>query len=539
MAGVLTALACLLVWFALVGPDEAGRLTPIAFVRIPLEGLVVVTLVIVLPQRARRIVAVLVGVVLGVLAVLKILDMGFFAALSRPFNPAIDWTYFGSAEGALSDSIGSPGAIAAVVLAVLLAVALLVLTPLAVLRLTRILDRHRTSSTRAVTALGVVWILLAALGVQVAPGAQVASTSAARLAYDRATLVGSSIRDERSFAHAVKVDPRRNTPAKDLLTGLRGKDVLITFVESYGRSAVEGSSFSPQVDSVLDAGTKRLRAAGFSSQSGYLRSPTFGGLSWLAHSTLQSGLWIDNQLRYNDVVKSNHFTLSDAFKRAGWRTVGDVPSNYRKWPQGKSFYHYDKLYGARNVGYAGPKFSYEAMPDQYIWSAFRRRELAKPHHTPVMAEIDLVSSHSPWTPLPHMVDWKKVGDGSIFDNQPAQGEPPDVVFRDPDQVRASYGRSVQYSLTALFSFLQTYHDKNLVLVVLGDHQPARIVSGSRASHDVPISIIAHDPAVMKRISGWGWQDGMRPAANSPVWPMDAFRDRFLTAYGPHPPSARH
>ena len=32
MAGVLTALACLLVWFALVSPDEAGRLTPIAFV---------------------------------------------------------------------------------------------------------------------------------------------------------------------------------------------------------------------------------------------------------------------------------------------------------------------------------------------------------------------------------------------------------------------------------------------------------------------------------------------------------------------------
>ena len=538
MAGVLTALACLLVWFALVGPDEAGRLTPLAFVRIPLEGLVVVTLIIVLPRRARRIVAVLAGVVLGVLAVLKILDMGFFAALSRPFNPAIDWTYFGSAEGALSDSIGSPGAITVSVLVILLAVALLVLTPLAVLRLTRILDRHRTSSTRAVMALGVVWILLAALGVQVGPGAPAASTSAASLAYDRASLVGSSIRDQQTFAQAVKVDPRRNTPAKDLLTGLRGKDVIVTFVESYGRVAVQGSSFSPQVDSVLDAGTKRLRAAGFSSESGYLRSPTFGGISWLAHSTLQSGLWIDNQLRYNDVVKSNHFTLSDAFKRAGWWTVGDVPSNYQNWPEGKSFYHYDELYDALNVGYAGPKFSYAAMPDQYIWSAFQRRELAKPHK-PVMAEIDLVSSHTPWAPLPHLVDWKKVGDGSIFDNQPAQGQPPDVVWRDPDQVRANYGRSVQYSLNTLVSFLQTSHDKNLVLVVLGDHQPARIVSGAGASHDVPISIIAHDPAVMKRISGWGWQNGLRPAANSPVWPMDAFRDRFLTAYGPHPPSVRH
>ena len=43
-----------------------------------------------------------------------------------------------------------------------------------------------------------------------------------------------------------------------------------------------------------------------------------------------------------------------------------MPSNYQNWPEGKSFYHYDKLYDARNVGYAGPKFSYAAMPDQYI-----------------------------------------------------------------------------------------------------------------------------------------------------------------------------
>ena len=37
-------------------------------------------------------------------------------------------------------------------------------------------------------------------------------------------------------------------------------------------------------------------------------------------------------------------------------------------------------------------------------------------------------------------------------------------------------------------------------------------------------------------SDWGWQAGLRPNAGAPVWPMDAFRDRFLTAYGAPPPS---
>jgi hypothetical protein len=532
VAGVITVLACLLVWLALIAPNEISRLTPEAFLRIPLEGLLFVALVLVLPRRPCRIMAALVGLVLGLLTIVKFLDMAFFEALGRPFNPVVDWSYFESAKGLLSDSIGSRDTTISLIAAGLLCVAVLVFMPLSLLRLTRLVDRHRATSIRGVTALGSVWLLCALFGAQLVPGAPIASTSASTLAYGQVSQVRLGIQDQQTFGRAAAVDAFRNTRGKDLLTGLRGKDVIVAFVESYGRVAVQGSAFSPQVDSVLDAGTNRLRAAGFSSQSAWLTSPTFGGISWLAHSTLQSGLWIDNQQRYNKFVASDRFTLSDAFKRAGWRTVADVPSNDRVWQEGSSFYHYDKIYDSRNVGYIGPKFSYASMPDQYVLSAFQRLELAKPTHAPVMAEIDLVSSHTPWAPLPHLVDWSKVGDGSTFDVMPAQGQSPAVVWRDPSQVRAAYGRSIEYSLNTLISFVQTYHDNNLVLILLGDHQPATIVSGPGAGHDVPITIIAHDPAVMDRISGWGWQNGMRPDSNAPVWPMDAFRDRLLTAYGP-------
>lgn len=534
-ARALTVLACLLVWFALLAPNQLGRLTPIVLVRIPLEGLVVLALVLVLPRRAKGVVAAIVGVLLALVTILKILDMGFFEALGRPFNPVNDRGYLGSAVGLLGDSIGRRDALVLLIGAGILVVAVLLFTPLAVLRLTRLAGRHRATSIRAVTALGVVWSLFAVLGVHIASDTPIASRSAVSLAYNQVSQVRTSLRDERAFQKLAGVDAVRNTSADDLLTGLRGKDVIIAFVESYGRVAVQDSAFSPRVDAVLDAGTSRLRSAGFSSQSAFLTSPTFGGISWLAHSTLQSGLWINNQLRYDNLVASDRFTLSNAFKRAGWRTVADDPSNTKDWPEGKALYHYDKVYDARNVGYAGPKFSYATMPDQYVLSAFQRRELAKPNHRPVMAEIDLVSSHTPWTPLPHMVDWNQVGDGSVFNGMPAQGQSPDVLWRHRSQVRAAYGQSVEYSMNTLMSFVQNVHDNNLVLVVLGDHQPATIVSGEHASRDVPISIIAHDPAVLKRISSWGWQDGMRPHPNAPVWPMDAFRNRFLAAYGPPPP----
>ena len=72
-----------------------------------------------------------------------------------------------------------------------------------------------------------------------------------------------------------------------------------------------------------------------------------------------------------------------------------------------------------------------------------------------------------------------------------------------------------------------------MLVVLGDHQPSRVVPG-RPGHDVPVSIIAKDPKVIDQVAGWHWQDGVFPDAAAPVAPMNQFRDHFLTAFGSTP-----
>ena len=271
----------------------------------------------------------------------------------------------------------------------------------------------------SVATLGVVWLLCWVFGAQLVSAAPIASTSATGLVVREVRAVRAGLEDHAIFADEIRHDRFRDTPTDKLLTGLRGKDVLLVFVESYGQVAVQDSSFSPKVDAVLAQGTRQLQAAGFSARSGWLTSSTFGGLSWLAHSTLQSGLWVDDQLRYDQLVKTDRLTLSTAFKRAGWRTVSDVPSDDRTWPEGSSFYHYDKLYDRRNVGYHGPKYSYASMPDQYVFLALQRLELAKHPRRPIFAEVDLVSSHTPWTRIPRMVPWSDVGDGSIFNHIPA------------------------------------------------------------------------------------------------------------------------
>ena len=517
MAVALTVVALLLLWVALVAPNHPSRLTLGAFARLPLELLVVVAVAIVVPAKARRVLALVMGAVLSVLVLVKVLDLGFFTAFDRPFKPVDDSGYLGIGIETLREAIGSSADLV-VAVAVVLVAALLAVPVLALMRVTRVAAGHRGWALRAAAVLAVVWVALRVAG------APAASSSAVALAVDEVQAVRTGLQDRATLAGLIAQDRFRDTPGDRLLTGLRGKDVLLVFVESYGRVAVQDSSISPRVDAVLDHGAAQLRAAGFSSRSAFLTSPTFGGLSWLAQSTLQSGVVVDGQRRYDQLVQADRLTLTRAFRRAGWRTVGVKPANRRAWPEGLRFYRYDAIYDRRNLGYRGPDFGLPPMPDQYTFLALQRDELGRRHRPPLFAEVDLISSHSPWTRIPRLVSWDDIGDGSIFDRIPAEETPQDV--------RAAYGRSIEYSLSTVFAFVQRYGHEDLVLVVLGDHQPATIVTGHGAGHDVPISVIAHDPKVMRRIAGWGWQDGMLPSPQAPVWPMAAFRDRLLTAFGP-------
>jgi hypothetical protein len=530
-ARVTTALAGVLVFVALIAPKEVSQLTPGALVRIPVEGLVGVALLLVLPSRARRVVAVLGGVVLGLLTILKILDMGFLAALARPFDPVLDWVLVDDAVSFLRDSIGQAGAIGSVVAAVGLVAAVLVLMTLSVLRLSGLVVRHRTTATRGLAVLTTVWVACAVLGAQIVAPVPIAARSAASLAYQEALQVPASLQDQQAFAAEAAVDAFRDTPSEELLTALRGKDVVFSFIESYGRDAVEDPEFASQVGAVLDDGNRRLGAAGYASRSGFLTSPVAGGGSWLAHATFRSGLWIDNNQRDRSLVSSDRMTLTSAFQRANWQTAAVMPGTSEAWPE-SAFYGFDRVYDGQNIGYRGPKFGWSPMPDQYALSAFERSAHATPDRPPLMGEIVLSSSHMPWAPIPRFIDWGDVGDGSVYGPMAEEGKSPDDVWSDPTQVRTEYRRSIEYSLNSLISYVENYGDDNLVLVFLGDHQPLPAVTGEGASRDVPITIVTRDRAVLDRISGWGWQDGLKPGPQAPVWRMDAFRDRFLTAFGP-------
>jgi hypothetical protein len=295
--------------------------------------------------------------------------------------------------------------------------------------------------------------------------------------------------------------------------------VVIGVVESYGRAALEDPRIAKVVVPALTHEEGELTKAGFAARSAFLTSSTYGGSSWLAHATFQSGVWIDNPDRYRQLVSGDRLTLTRAFHTAGWDTAAVEPGNSKAWPEG-DFYRYNQVRDARNLGYQGPDFGWSPMPDQFVLNTFQRDVYAK-RQGPLMAEVTLTSSHTPWNPVPRMVDWADAGNSAVYGP---------MAVKSPAPIRTRYGVSIAYSIGSLLSWARTYGDKDLVIVMFGDHQANAKVSGAGASHDVPVTIIARDPAVLDKISGWGWQNGLRPAPDAPLWKMDAFRDKFLHAF---------
>ncbi|MEO9256470.1 MAG: sulfatase, partial [Tepidiformaceae bacterium] len=420
--------SAVIVFSGMLAPGLISSGSALALLRVPLEAPLALVILAILPwARARRVVASLASMVFVTTILSAALDRGFLSAVGQPFNVVAGWPELVSAYGVLSDSTGPAVAAVIVGLLVLAAAVVVLVFTRALLQLAAVIRHHSCATRIGATAIAAGWSVLALVGAQVVPGQPVAAADTIRMTITKADQVTTAIAEQAAFERAAATDNFEKVPAPDLLGGLKGKDVIIAFIESYGQVAVQNTAFSKGVDDVLRKGSADLAVHGYSERSAFLTSPTFGGISWLAHSTLQSGLWIDSQHKYDQVTSGSRLTLSAAFKKAGWRTVSDVPSDDQPWPIGESFYHFDTEINAQNVGYRGPKFSYARIPDQFTWAYFQKNELAQPH-PPLMAEIDFVSSHTPWTPLPHEVPWESIGDGTIFDPQPAQGLAPSVVW---------------------------------------------------------------------------------------------------------------
>jgi len=85
-------------------------------------------------------------------------------------------------------------------------------------------------------------------------------------------------------------------------------------------------------------------------------------------------------------------------------------------------------------------------------------------------------------------------------------------------------------LGVLASYAARYVDDRTLMILVGDHQPAPLITGEGAGRDVPMHVISGARALLEPFLSFGFTPGMRPRRGSAVARMDQFRDLFLRAF---------
>ena len=522
-------LAAALLHVVLIQPNHPAAMTWDALSVLSLEWVVLLLALPVLGNgRLGLVIRALVTAVLTLIVVLKSADFAMFTSFTRGFNPVGDFPLLAAAFRLLWGSVGLLGAIGALIGAVLAIVALAaslwwamgVWARIALPRSARI-----AAGAGAVLTMGLAVIDVGAIMARWpvpfnAPG----TAFTARVGVERVVLIRNTLADLRAFNALARTDP---FAARAGLLDKIDRDVLVIFVESYGRTSFDTPFYAQEHRPLLANATRQLEQAGLAVQSAYLSSPTRGGQSWLAHSTFANGMRVDGQARYQAAIASGRETLFHIAARSGFHTAAVMPAITLDWPEA-AFMGFDTILPAADLGYRGLPFNWVTMPDQFTLAAMDRLVREPVSDQRVFAQVALISSHAPWVPIPRMIPWEELGDGSIFNDMAMSGDRPDVVWRDHDRVRDQYRMSISYALEVVVDYAIRHADDPPLMIVLGDHQAAGFIALDERS-DVPIHLIG--PAdLLDHVADWGWTRSMIPAATAPVLPMEAMRDLLIEAF---------
>ncbi|WP_135507133.1 sulfatase-like hydrolase/transferase [Roseovarius aestuariivivens] len=522
---ILLSVSAFLVFAVLVLPNHPANMRPDALLLFPWELPAVLGLALAF-GRLRGLATTLAIVLLFVIA-LKGADFAMFLALDRPFNPVLDLFLVKAGVDLLRDSVG--GFQAALILGGGATLALLLFVFLRHgLKAWATVELPRRTRLAALAGLIVSVCMIVAdtshdLGYWQANQDPPGTAWTTRLAVERLRKTQVVAADLVQFRQEARDDPMDGVA--NVLDRLEGRDVLIVWIESYGRASFDNPLYAATHTRTLAEAEARIAQLGLGMKSGWLISPTAGGQSWLAHGALASGLWTSNQGRYTAMLASGHKWLFHFARQAGYRTSAVMPAITQAWPESAAM-GFDRFFPAADIPYRGPPFNWVTMPDQFTLAVYE--DLLPPDDRPDFIQIALISSHAPWTPVPDLLPWNAVRDGRIFDEMAKTGPSPRDLWKDRDAIRDAYRRAVDYALQAVFSHVVRLGEDAPLVIVAGDHQAAGFVAGSD-NRDVPVHMIGPRDLI-DLIEAWDWSDGLLPDPEAPVRRMDSFRNDFLRAF---------
>lgn len=308
------------------------------------------------------------------------------------------------------------------------------------------------------------------------------------------------------------------------LEGLRGANVYLFLIESYGYTVFADQRHATQLEPLLRRIERQLQDRGFHIRSHFMTAATYGGASWLSHATLATGVRAYDQMQYNLALNSRIKPLAAYFNEAGYRTISVKPNTEMPWPEGE-FFQYQRHYYAWDFEYRGPRFGWATMPDQFVLDYIFRQEIQQQTQS-LFIEYALVSSHAPFHEQPpYVADWSQIGDGAIYHTLKPVTFP--VVWPDLSNATEAFTTALRYDWQVLAAYLTQYINDDALIILLGDHQPNVQITGENSLWSVPIHVISRNPHLVAPFEARGYLPGLIPTQPLPHPGMENFLWNFL------------
>lgn len=523
-------LAALVLDLILIQPNHPAAFAWDALLLFPLElPAILVVLMCLGRSRAGLVFRIAIAALLSVIAVLKAADFVMFTALNRGFNLVADVPLVGSFYDLIVGTMGHVVAVLAIIGAVLLILAVIAALWWAMRVWARLtvppIGRGVAGGMAAMCIALVIADIGARMGRWAMPLPYPGTAFTARVGVERVQTARATIADLRAFRQAARNDPFADATG---LFDLVDRDVIVVFVESYGRTSFDTPFYADLHRETLAEAQTTLDALGLSMSSTLLTSPTKGGQSWLAHSTFANGLWIADQSSYRAALASGRQTLFHLARQSGFKTAAVMPQITIDWPEAQ-FMGFDTILAEADLGYEGEPFNWITMPDQFTFAAMDGllRDAPREDDKPLFIQMATGSSHAPWLPVPDLIAWEDLGDGTVFNPIVAASEPPHVVWKDNDRVRDQYRLAVDYALQTVFAYAALHAEDPPLMIIIGDHQAAGFVALDERPH-VPVHIVGPQTLV-DLVADEGFSPGLFPPDDADPRQMDMMRAHLLNA----------
>ncbi len=303
--------------------------------------------------------------------------------------------------------------------------------------------------------------------------------------------------DEAAADYSASLDPAVQPMA---FPAIKDADIHIVVVESYGSTLYEREEYLEAMIGLYAELERTLTSDGWVFYSGLVRSPAFGGRSWLADATLLTGEQIKNQNDFeNRMLREDPARLPELMTNAGYHRIYAAPGTSKTADAWLDTYPFDDYLLRNDFDYEGPFISFGSMSDQYILDRVRRDHLLE--YRKEFVFYLLVSSHVPFETIPeYKPDWdfslngREYESGYLrhFDNDWLSG----------NELAEGYIAGISYTLTAVVHYLTERLSQTEFMLVIGDHQPRKPVSVAGSGYLVPFHLIV--PYALRPAVPYSW-----------------------------------